>query len=200
MKIMSKRSQQVLMEKVQSSFDAHLNIFNGVISSLTSGIMECASVMAEAIEKGRTIFWCGNGGSASDAEHLCAELVGRFNLERASLPSIALSSNTSTITSIGNDYGYDRVFSRQVEGLVREGDILVGISTSGNSKNIEHAIELANIKGCTTIVLTGREGGSLAQLGKYTLNVKGSDTARIQEMHILVGHILCDLIEVALIE
>ena len=174
---------------------AHQDIFDNIKTKLLPSIEQCAELMISTIKSGGTIFWCGNGGSASDAEHLCAELVGRFNRERRSLSSVSLSSNTSTITSIGNDYGYDKVFSRQVEGLVNNSDLLVGISTSGNSENIEKAIIQAKKQGCTSIGLLGRDGGSLSKSCDYVLNVEGQDTARIQEMHILVGHILCDIIE-----
>ncbi len=180
---------------ILKSIEDHQAMLDNIIAKLIPDIEQCAQAMIDCIHTGGTIFWCGNGGSASDAEHLCAELVGRFNRERRSMSSISLTANTSTITSIGNDYGYDFVFSRQVEGLVRKGDVLIGISTSGNSVNVEHAINKAHEQGCKTIGFLGREGGSLAKVCDIVLNVEGKDTARIQEMHILIGHILCDRIE-----
>ena len=158
-------------------------------------IQEAALMCKEALETGHKVLFCGNGGSAADAQHLAAELVGRFVKERHSLPSIALTTDTSILTAIGNDYGYDQVFARQVQGLGQAGDVLVGISTSGNSPNVVKAVEEAKAKGLRTIAFTGQGGGRLAELCDVTLAVPSKVTARIQEMHILVGHILCELIE-----
>lgn len=151
--------------------------------------------MCHALHRGHTVFWCGNGGSAADCQHLAAELVGRFRRERKGLASIALTTDSSILTSIGNDYGYDHVFARQVEALCRPGDLLVGISTSGNSSNVCSAISRAREIGTYTFAMTGRGGGHLATLADICLQVQSSDTARIQESHILMGHLLCDLIE-----
>ena len=137
----------------------------------------------------------GNGGSAADAQHIAAELVGRYGFDRPSIPSLALTTDTSNLTAIGNDYGYDQVFSRQLEGMGQEGDIFIGISTSGNSKNIIKAFESAHKKNIFTVALTGRDGGDMAKLADISLIVPSNSTPRIQESHILIGHIICDIIE-----
>lgn len=180
--------------------EAHLRLAERVRDELTDDCARIAQMLASTAQAGHTIFWCGNGGSAADAQHLAAELVGRFNRERRALPSVALNVNTSILTAVSNDYGYDDVFSRQVQGLVRAGDVLVGMSTSGNSRNVIRAVEAANDQGATTVGMLGRDGGRLASLCKYTITVSDDDTARIQEMHILIGHIFCDLIESSIAE
>jgi D-sedoheptulose 7-phosphate isomerase len=154
-----------------------------------------ATRMCHALQSGHMVFWCGNGGSAADCQHLAAELVGRFRRERKGLASIALTTDSSILTSVGNDYGYDYVFARQVEALCRPGDLLVGISTSGNSSNVCSAISRARDIGTYIFAMTGKGGGHLARLADICLQVPSSDTARIQESHILMGHLLCDLIE-----
>jgi D-sedoheptulose 7-phosphate isomerase len=151
--------------------------------------------MVEALGRGNKILWCGNGGSAGDSQHLAAEIVGRFRRERRGLPSIALTTDTSILTAVANDYGYDAVFSRQVEALGEPGDILVGISTSGNSHNVVNALLAAKEQGVTTIAFTGEGGGRMAGLADYLFAVPSRDTARVQEAHILAGHMLCDWIE-----
>ena len=148
--------------------------------------------------EGNTIFWCGNGGSASDSQHLAGELVGRFIDERRPLKSIALNADTSVMTCIVNDYGYDYIFSRQVEALGSKGDVLIGITTSGNSGNILKAFEVANNLKMTTIGLLGKGGGEAKNISQHSLIINSQSTARIQEAHITVGHILCDLIELGL--
>jgi D-sedoheptulose 7-phosphate isomerase len=137
----------------------------------------------------------GNGGSAADAQHIAAELVGRYGFDRPSIPSLALTTDTSNLTAIGNDYGYDKVFSRQLEGMGQEGDLFIGISTSGNSQNIINAFESAKERGITTVALVGRDGGKMAQMADYAIIIPSNATPRIQESHILIGHILCDIIE-----
>jgi len=151
--------------------------------------------MSAAVTAGKKILWCGNGGSAADAQHLAAELVGRFRRERRGLPSIALSTNTSILTAIGNDYGYEYTFRRQVEALCVAGDVLVGISTSGNSRNVCLALEAARDLGAFTIAFTGQGGGTASGIAALTLRVPSQETPRIQEAHILCGHMLCDWIE-----
>ena len=148
--------------------------------------------------EGNTIFWCGNGGSASDSQHLAGELVGRFIGDRKPLKSIALNADTSVMTCIVNDYGYDYIFSRQVEALGSKGDVLIGITTSGNSGNILKAFEVANNLKMTTIGLLGKGGGEAKNISQHSLIINSQSTARIQEAHITVGHILCDLIELGL--
>lgn len=153
--------------------------------------------MVASLLAGGKILWCGNGGSAGDSQHLAAELVGRFRRERRGLPSIALTTDTSILTAVANDYGYESVFSRQVEALGAPGDVLVGISTSGNSPSVVAAVEVARALGLRTVVFTGASGGKLTNLADFLLAVSSKDTARIQEAHILAGHMLCDWIELA---
>ena len=161
-----------------------------------SGVIEKMGLMVrEALEAGHKILFCGNGGSAADAQHLAAELIGRFQKERPSMAGIALTTDTSILTAIGNDYGYERVFSRQVEGLGQAGDVLVGISTSGNSKNVVLAVHEAKKRGLKTIGMTGEGGGILAEECDLCFCVPSTITARIQEMHILAGHIICEMAE-----
>jgi len=142
-----------------------------------------------------TVLWCGNGGSAADCQHLAAELVGRFQKDRKALRSIALTTDTSVMTCIANDYKYEEIFSRQIEAIARKDDTLVILSTSGNSKNITHALSLANKLGIQTLALLGRDGGQAKALANQAIVIPSRSTARIQEAHILIGHILCDLIE-----
>ena len=158
-------------------------------------ILEMAYTMVEALSQGNKVIWMGNGGSAADAQHLAAELVSKFYMERDGLPSLALNTNTSVLTAIGNDYGFNHVFERQVEALARPGDVVVGISTSGNSPNVLLAIDKARSAGCLTIGLTGRSGGQLAAAVDLCLKVPSDDTPRIQEVHITVGHIICEIVE-----
>lgn len=154
-----------------------------------------ARAMSSALRIGGKILWCGNGGSAADSQHMAAEIVGRFRRERHGLPSIAITTDTSILTAVANDYGYDAVFSRQVEALGNAGDLLVGISTSGNSKNVVCALTAARAKGLGTVAFTGSGGGQMATLVDHLFAVESRDTARIQEAHILAGHMLCDWIE-----
>ena len=156
-----------------------------------------AGQLTRAILDGNKVLWCGNGGSAADSQHMAAELMGRFRRERCGLPSIALTTDTSILTAIGNDYGYERVFQRQVEALCVKGDVVVGISTSGNSRNVCAALEAAREIGAFTVALTGEGGGNMAAIADATLSVPSRDTARIQEGHILCGHMLCDWVELS---
>jgi D-sedoheptulose 7-phosphate isomerase len=159
-------------------------------------VLEAIAVaMASTLRSGGKILWCGNGGSASDSQHLAAEIVGRFRRERRGLPSVALTTDTSILTAVANDYGFEQVFSRQVEALGVSGDLLVGISTSGNSRNVVAAIKLARSQGLATVAFTGAAGGRMAAFADHLFAVPSKDTARIQEAHILVGHMLCDWIE-----
>ena len=156
-----------------------------------------AELLIQALQKGNKVLLFGNGGSAADAQHIASELSGKFYLNRNPLPAIALTTNTSSLTAIGNDYGYEEVFARQVKGLVRQGDIVIGISTSGNSPNVLRGIEQAKQMGAVTIALTGR-GGRLKELTDFMLSIPSNDTPRIQEAHITAGHIICYLVENAL--
>ena len=165
------------------------------ITDLNESIEGVANLLIQCLKNRGTIFWCGNGGSASDSQHLAGELVGRFVGDRKPLKSIALTADTAVMTCIVNDYGYKHIFSRQIEALGNEGDILIGISTSGNSENVVHAFEVAKHKGIITIGLLGKGGGKSSALVSQSIIVPSKSTARVQEMHILIGHILCDLIE-----
>jgi D-sedoheptulose 7-phosphate isomerase len=156
-----------------------------------------ANLLTQAFKNGHKVLLFGNGGSAADAQHLACELAGKFCRDRAPLPAIALTTNTSSLTAIANDYGYDVVFARQVRGLVTPGDVVIGISTSGRSPNVLLAIEEAKQHGAVTIAFTG-EGGKLKEMADYVLSVPSSDTPRIQEAHITAGHIICYLVEEAL--
>lgn len=180
----------------QKAIDDHLAIIQA-ISLQRSTLERIAREMTRAILDGNKVLWCGNGGSAADSQHLAAELMGRFRRERRSLPSVALTTDTSILTAIGNDYGFDKVFQRQVEALAVPGDILVGISTSGNSKNVCAALDAARNLGAFTVALTGEGGGAMADIAEVTLRVPSKDTARIQEAHILCGHMLCDWVELS---
>lgn len=162
---------------------------------LLEAIGETARRCVEAYRSGKKTLLAGNGGSAADAQHIAAELVGRYGFDRPSIPSLALTTDSSNLTAIGNDYGYERVFSRQLEGMGNEGDIFFGISTSGNSQNIINAFESAKAKGITTVALVGRDGGKMAQMADIAIIVPSHATPRIQEAHIMIGHILCDVIE-----
>ena len=160
------------------------------------GILEfIARAMTSALRAGGKILWCGNGGSAADSQHLAAEIVGRFRRERCGLPSVALTTDSSILTAVANDYGYEAVFSRQVEALGMPGDLMVGISTSGNSANVVAALRAARSHGLATVAFTGMGGGVMASLSDHLFAVASRDTARIQEAHILAGHMLCDWIE-----
>jgi D-sedoheptulose 7-phosphate isomerase len=183
-----------MKELIKNHILEHRSVLDSVMQ-LDESIEKVANLFVQSLEKGGTIFWCGNGGSASDSQHLAGELVGRFVGERKPLKSIALTADSAVTTCIVNDYGFEHIFSRQVEALGLKGDILVGISTSGNSNNVLNAFEVAKKKGITTVGLLGKGGGKAKSLASESILVSSNSTARIQEMHILIGHILCDLIE-----
>ncbi|MGE4294874.1 MAG: D-sedoheptulose 7-phosphate isomerase [Campylobacterales bacterium] len=166
-------------------------------AALADPLSKAAQACIEALKRGNKILLFGNGGSAGDAQHIAAELTGRYKKERRGLPAIALTTDTSALTAIGNDYGYDRVFDRQVEALAVKGDVLIGISTSGNSVNVIRALEAGREIGCVNIGLSGRDGGKMAALCDVNLIAPSNDTPRIQEIHIFAGHTLCHLIEAA---
>lgn len=179
-----------------------LDVMNSILSDVTfiKKLEQAAKKIYNCLNSGGTVFFCGNGGSAADAQHLAAELQGRFFLERRAFSAIAITTNTSILTAIANDYGYSKVFVRQIEGLGRKGDILVGISTSGNSRNIIEAFNYARKNGIVTIAFTGRTGGKMAELSDIHLNVPSESTPRIQEAHIMIGHIICEIVEKELAE
>jgi len=181
-------------EVFEQALAEHLTVIR-MLSAQQSLLEQIGEAMSAAITAGRKILWCGNGGSAADAQHLAAELVGRFRCERRGLPSIALTTNTSILTAIGNDYGYEHTFRRQVEALCAPGDVLVGISTSGNSRNVCLALQAARELGALTVAFTGQAGGAASEIAAYTLRIPSHETPRIQEAHILCGHVLCDWIE-----
>lgn len=189
--------EQILREKtlMKEAFSSHEALTSLTYEHCGSTILRVASYMIDALKNGHKIIFMGNGGSAADAQHLAAELVGRFTRERKGLAAIALTTDTSILTAIANDYGYDQIFSRQVEALAQNGDIIIGISTSGNSPNILKAMEIASERGCVLIGFAGNKGGKLYQNTDLCITVPSLVTARIQEMHILIGHVLCDIVE-----
>ncbi len=156
---------------------------------------DCSNIITQAFKNGNKVLFCGNGGSAADAQHLAAEFSGRFYTDRDALPAEALHCNTSYMTAVANDYSYDVVYARMIKGIGNPGDILIGLSTSGNSKNIVEAFKIAKIKNMVTIGLTGESGGIMKEMSDYLLNVPSNDTPRIQESHIMLGHIICQLVE-----
>lgn len=166
-----------------------------MLESLVPQIKELAEAVIEAYRAKKRVILFGNGGSAADAQHIACELVGRFEKERTALPAIALSTNTSTLTAIGNDYGYEAIFARQVEAFVKEGDIVIGISTSGDANNVLEGLKVAKEKGAKTVGLSGQSGGRLKDLVDLCLIVPSNITPRIQEAHITIGHIICGIVE-----
>jgi len=180
---------------IHRNFAEHLQTIESVREELAEPIKKISQLLAHSLANGGTLFWCGNGGSAADSQHLAAELVGRFKKNRRALRSIALTTDTSVLTCVANDYSYDDIFARQVEALGRPGDVLIGISTSGNSENVLRAFKVAKQMGLKTIALLGKGGGYTIDLSDHALVIPSDSTARIQEAHILIGHILCELIE-----
>ena len=182
-----------IIESITESIEVKQKLLTN--SYLISEIRKISVACTTAFSRGNKVLFCGNGGSAADAQHLAAELSGRFYYDRPPLPSEALHVNSSYLTAVANDYSYDEVYARLLRGIGRKGDVLVGLSTSGNSKNIIRAFEVARELGITTVGLTGETGGNLAGLCDFMINVPSLDTPRIQESHIMVGHIICELIE-----
>ena len=182
-----------IKDQIKKSYETKQDIYAN--EALLDNIVAVAKLCVKLYQGNKKTILAGNGGSAADAQHIAAELVGRYGFDRPSIPSLALTTDTSNLTAIGNDYGYDFVFSRQLEGMGQNGDIFIGISTSGNSVNVINAFESARKKGITTIALVGKDGGKMAKMADYALVVPSDSTPRIQESHILIGHILCDIIE-----
>lgn len=180
---------------IRNSIQNHLEIFENLLEINVEKIKLCAETIFETFARGNKILICGNGGSAADAQHIAAEFVGRYETERKALPAVALTTDTSALTALGNDYGFERIFSRQVEALANKGDLLIAISTSGNSENINSALFVARQMGCKTLGLTGANGQKLASLCDLSILVPASRTARIQEAHIAIGHIWCEIID-----
>lgn len=186
-----------LQELIASELQAHGETFARLVACLQEDIARAAEMVIETLQKGGKVLLFGNGGSAADAQHIAAELTGRFVHQRRGLPAIALTTDTSALTAISNDYGYEHVFARQVEALARPEDLVIGITTSGNSPNVLLALEKAQALGCRTIALTGNNGGKASAFAELNLVVPSQLTARIQEMHILIGHILCMAVDEA---
>jgi len=182
-----------IIRSIEESIITKQNILRNI--DLLERIQAVAQVMVKALREGKRILWCGNGGSAADAQHLAAELSGRFYYDRPPLNSEAMHCNTSYLTAVANDYGYDLIYSRMIDGACKPGDVLVGISTSGNSTNICNAFRKAKDLGVITVAMTGETGGKMKDLADYLLNVPSSDTPRIQESHIMIGHIICEIVE-----
>lgn len=184
-----------MIAEIAAQLSAHRDVITRMEQELSPRIADMVTLLAETFARGGKLLVMGNGGSAADAQHFVAEIVGRFKMERRGLPAIALSTDTSILTAIGNDYGFDMVFRRQVEALAVAGDVVVGISTSGNSPNVQQALVLAREKGCHTIGLLGKDGGSIKDVCDLALIVPTFDTPRVQEGHITIIHIVCDLLE-----
>lgn len=187
---MRDRVKEILLESIQ--------VKEELLHTKVGEIMQIAETMTDSLKKNGKVIVFGNGGSAADSQHIAAELIGRFKKDRKAIPAIALTTNTSILTSLANDYGYDVVFAKQIEALGQKNDVVIGISTSGKAKNVACGIKQAKKMGLKTIALTGGDGGDLAKLADVSLLVPSSVTARIQEAHITIGHIVCELIEQAL--
>ncbi|MEJ7589244.1 MAG: D-sedoheptulose 7-phosphate isomerase [Ferruginibacter sp.] len=186
-----------MSQQIKNIIAASIEVKQNILADpeILQTVQACIDVITTAFKNGNKVLFCGNGGSAADAQHLAAEFSGRFYIDREALPSEALHCNTSYLTAVANDYSYDVVYSRMIRGIGKLGDVLVGLSTSGNSKNIVQAFEAAKEKGMVTIGFTGGSGGQLKALADLLINIPSADTPRIQESHILLGHIICQLVE-----
>lgn len=193
---MDMQNKELIKQRLTASADVKLAICND--EKMVDQINGIAQVIINAFKNGNSVYFCGNGGSAADAQHLAAEFSGRFYLDRQPLPSEALHCNTSFMTAVGNDYGYENVYSRLVQAIGKAGDILIGMSTSGNSPNILKALTVAQTKGMITIGLAGKTGGKMVGEIDHLIRIPSSDTPRIQEAHITVGHIICEIVEATL--
>src|SRR5687767_5732372 len=184
-------------EKIKSIISESISVKSMVLENeaLLASVEQIVGKMVSALKNGNRIYFAGNGGSAADAQHLAAEFSGRFYIDRKALPAEALHCNTSYLTAVANDYGYEQVYARLIEGIGQKGDILIGLSTSGNSANINRAFEVARQKGMITIGFTGQTGGQMKLCSDHLINIPSTDTPRIQESHIMVGHIICQLVE-----
>ncbi len=185
------------MEQIKNIVQASISVKQEILNSetLLATIEDCVKLIVLAFRNGNKVLFCGNGGSAADAQHLAAEFSGRFYTDRDALPAEALHCNTSYLTAVANDYSYDVIYSRLVKGIGNKGDVLIGLSTSGNSTNIINAFEVARAKGMVTIGFTGATGGKMKDISDHLVNVPSTDTPRIQESHIMLGHIICQLVE-----
>lgn len=189
-----------MSQKIKNIISASISVKQQLLEDekIISTLTDCVTVIVDAFTKGNKVLFCGNGGSAADAQHLAAEFSGRFYIDRDALPAEALHCNTSYLTAVGNDYSYDVIYSRIIKGIGNKGDVLIGLSTSGNSANVVKAFEMAKQKEMITIGFTGFTGGAMKEISDYLLNVPSTDTPRIQESHILLGHIICELVEARL--
>ena len=193
-------NREQAIDLINSSLREGAELRTVVARDCSAAIFEAAGLITTCLQAGGKLLFFGNGGSAADAQHLAAEFVGRFVLERAGLPAISLTTDASILTAVGNDYGFDQVFARQVQALGRPGDVAVAISTSGNSPNVLEAVKEAKKQGLNVIGLTGKDGGALAREARVAITVGSGSTARIQECHIAIGHIFCELAERELVE
>jgi D-sedoheptulose 7-phosphate isomerase len=186
-----------LIEKIANTIQQSIAVKQAIINdaALLNTIQQVATAITASLQDNKKILFCGNGGSAADAQHLAAEFSGRFYKDRAPLYAEALHCNTSYLTAVGNDYGYEHIYSRMLRGMGQPGDVLVGISTSGNSVNILEAIKVAKEKGMIVVSMTGHTGGKMKAGSDYLINIPSADTPRIQESHITVGHIICEIVE-----
>ncbi len=184
-----------MLERIVSAFKESAQVKLAFVEDNKERIQEVGSIMATAVKEGNKIILFGNGGSAADAQHIAAEIVGRFKKERNALPAIALTTDTSILTAVGNDYGFETIFERQVEALCLPGDVAIGITTSGNSENVIRGLRKAHDLGATTVAFTGRNGGKVVEIAHYSFIVPSYETPRIQECHITLGHVLCEIID-----
>ena len=183
------------MQRVKDFLYSSADLKRTVADTLSGDILEAANRIKACLKKGGKLILMGNGGSAGDSQHIAAELIGRFKKERKAIPAIALTVDTSSLTALGNDYGFETIFERQLEALAQKNDAVVGISTSGNSENVVRALKKANALGAETIGLLGNNGGKIKEIANLSIVIPSNDTARIQEVHITIGHIICELIE-----
>lgn len=205
MNLLKARAQPKLLKKlkkvnnmhsiIKNEFNAHLNSSQQTLENIGLNIEIAAKICIDSLKKGNKILIFGNGGSAADAQHIAAEIVGRYKVERKGLPAVALTTDTSVLTSIGNDFGFEHLFDRQVQALANKNDVLIGISTGGTSKNVISALKLGKSNGCKVIGFSGKSGGDFNNICDINLVVASEDTPRIQEIHILIGHIICHLID-----
>ena len=188
--------------KATELLDLKVSIIQALLSNLLVELSDefevCSKIFSDTLRNGNTIFWCGNGGSASESSHLAVELIGRFKNNRNPLPSISLNSDSTAITCIANDFGYEHIYSRQLDGLAKSGDLLIALSTSGKSENIINVLKTARTKGVTSISLLGKGGGDAINLSDHSITINSDETARIQELHLLIGHTFCEFAEIDL--
>lgn len=189
------REYREIKESIIRNLKEHNNVISKIYFDLTDKITNSVLLIIDCYRNGGKVILIGNGGSAADAQHIAAEFIGHFKLERASLPAISLTTNTSILTALANDYGYETIFSRQLESLANSKDVLIAITTSGNSQNILKAVEMAKSKNIKTIGMTGKTGGKLKNMVDILVNIPSDDTPRIQESHIIIGHIICGIVE-----